>query len=114
LIGGVVVPLITSQVITGKVTFVEKSGTGEPNGTGAYELDLSQIGNFNNAWRTMNGFKTDVFCSAGLTLPDKAGRQITVGGWTGASNYGIRLYWPDGSAGVKGTNEWTEDPNNLQ
>ena len=108
------VPLITSQVVTGKVTFVEKSGTGEPNGTGAYELDLSQIGNFNNAWRTMTGFKTDVFCSAGLTLPDKAGRQITVGGWSGTSTYGIRLYWPDGSAGVKGKNQWTEDPNNLQ
>ncbi|CZR68739.1 related to glyoxal oxidase precursor [Phialocephala subalpina] len=114
LIGGVVVPLITSQAITGKVTFVEKSGTGEPNGTGAYELDLSQISNFNNAWRTMTGLKTDVFCAAGLTLPDKAGRQITVGGWSGQSNYGIRLYWPDGSAGVKGQNQWTEDPNNLQ
>lgn len=108
------VPLITSQAITGKVTFVEKAGTGEPNGTGAYELDLSQIGNFQNAWRTMTGLKTDVFCAAGLTLPDKAGRQITVGGWAGSSNYGIRLYWPDGSAGVKGTHQWTEDPNNLQ
>ena len=114
LIGGVVVPLITSQVITGKVTFIEKSGTGEPNGTGAYELDLTQISNFNNAWRTMTGLKTDVFCAAGLTLPDKAGRQITVGGWAGTSNYGIRLYWPDGSAGVKGVNQWTEDPDNLQ
>ncbi|PMD52509.1 copper radical oxidase [Hyaloscypha bicolor E] len=114
LIGGVVVPLITSQVITGKVTFIEKSGTGEPNGTGAYELDLTQISNFNNAWRTMTGLKTDVFCAAGLTLPDKAGRQITVGGWAGTSNYGIRLYLPDGSAGVKGVNQWTEDPDNLQ
>jgi hypothetical protein len=114
LIGGVVVPLITSQVVTGKVTFIEKAGTGEPNGTGAYELDLSQISNFNNAWRTMTGLKTDVFCAAGLTLPDKAGRQITVGGWAGTSNYGIRLYWPDGSAGVKGVNQWTEDPDNLQ
>jgi len=47
-------------------------------------------------------------------LPDKAGRQITVGGWAGTSNYGIRLYWPDGSAGVKGVNQWTEDPDNLQ
>lgn len=114
LIGGVVVPLITNQAITGKVTFVEKSGTGEPNGTGAYELDLTQISTFGNAWRTMTGLQTDVFCAAGLTLPDKAGRQITVGGWAGISNYGIRLYWPDGSAGVKGVNQWTEDPNNLQ
>jgi hypothetical protein len=62
----------------------------------------------------MTGLKTDVFCAAGLTLPDKAGRQITVGGWSGSSNYGIRLYWPDGSAGVKGVNQWTEDPINLQ
>jgi hypothetical protein len=115
LIGGVIIPLMTSQVITGKVTFVEKSaGTGEPNGTGAYELDLSQIDNFSAAWRTMDGLQTDVFCSAGLTLPDKAGRQLTVAGWAGTSNYGIRLYWPDGSAGVPGTNEWVEDPANLK
>ena len=114
LIGGVVVPLITSQVITGKITFVEKAGTGEPNGTGAYELDLSQINNFSSAWRTMTGLQTDVFCAAGLTLPDKAGRQITIGGWAGQSNFGIRLYWPDGSAGVKGVNEWVEDPVHLQ
>jgi hypothetical protein len=62
----------------------------------------------------MTGLKTDIFCAAGLTLPDKAGRQITVGGWAGSSNYSIRLYWPDGSDGVMGTNQWTEDPNNLQ
>jgi hypothetical protein len=38
LIGGVSVPLMTAQVITGKVTFTEKSGgTQESNGTGAYE-----------------------------------------------------------------------------
>jgi len=60
--------------------------------------------------------ETDIFCSAGLTLPDKVGRQIDVGGWDGASNYGIRLYWPDGSDGVWGTNDWEEDwesPNNV-
>ncbi|KAF8860151.1 hypothetical protein BDZ45DRAFT_688777 [Acephala macrosclerotiorum] len=114
LIGGVVVPLIVSQTVNGKVTFVEKFGTGEPNGTGAYELDLSQIDNFSAAWRTMTGLQTDVFCAAGLTLPDKAGRQLTAGGWAGESNFGIRLYWPDGSAGVEGTNEWIEDPGVLQ
>jgi hypothetical protein len=115
LIGGVVVPLMTSQVITGKVTFIEKSaGTGEPNGTGAYELDLSEISNFSAAWRTMAGLQTDVFCSAGLILPDLAGRQLSVAGWAGDSNYGVRLYWPDGSAGVQGTNEWVEDPSQLQ
>jgi WSC domain len=104
LIGGVVVPLMTSQVVTGKVTFTEKYGSGEPNGTGAYELDLSEIDNWDLAWRTMTGLETDVFCSAGLTLPDKAGRQITVGGWAGQSNFGVRMYWPDGSPGVQGTN----------
>lgn len=104
LIGGVVVPLMTSQVVTGKVTFTEKYGSGEPNGTGAYELDLSEINNWDMAWRTMTGLETDVFCSAGLTLPDKAGRQITVGGWAGQSNFGIRMYTPDGSPGVQGTN----------
>ena len=115
LIGGVVVPLMTAQVITGKVTFLEKSaGTGEPNGTGAYELDLTEISNFTAAWRTMTGLQTDVFCSAGLILPDLAGRQLDVAGWAGDSNFGIRLYWPDGSAGVPGTNEWVEDPAQLQ
>jgi hypothetical protein len=113
LIGGVVVPLMTSQAVNGKVTFVEKYGTGEPNGTGVYELDLSEIDNFSAAWRTMTGLQTDVFCAAGLTLPDKAGRQINVGGWAGQSNFGIRLYTPDGTAGVKGTNQWEEDAGVL-
>lgn len=79
LIGGVCIPLMTSQMVTGKVTFVEKFGTGEPNSTGAYELDLSAINNFTLAWRPMH-VKTDVFCSAGLILPDIAGRQIDIGG----------------------------------
>jgi hypothetical protein len=57
---------------------------------------------------------TDTFCSAGFTLPDKAGRQITVGGWAGESNFGVRLYWPDGSLGVKGVNQWTEEPTHLR
>ncbi|KAH7319166.1 hypothetical protein BKA65DRAFT_609130 [Rhexocercosporidium sp. MPI-PUGE-AT-0058] len=113
LIGGVVVPLIVSQVVTGKVTFVEKKGTGEPNGTGSYELDLSQINDFSKAWRPMTGLQTDVFCAAGLTLPDKVGRQLTVGGWAGDANYGVRLYWPDGSDGVPGVNGWVEDPGVL-
>ena len=107
-------PLITAQMVTGKITFVEKAGTGNPNGTGAYELDLTQISSFSNAWRQMNRMETDVFCSAGLILPDKAGRQLTVGGWNGEALNGVRLYWPDGSAGVKGSNQWTEDPDNLQ
>ena len=108
LIGGVVVPLITSQTITGKVTFLEKHGTGAPNSTGAYELDVTKVNNFTAAWRTMNGLKTDVFCSAGLTLPDRVGRQINIGGWSLSSTFGVRLYWPGGP-----TNDWQENVNEL-
>lgn len=60
LIGGVCVPLMTSQAITGKVTFLEKWGNGPPNSTGAYELDLSLVGDFKAAWRAMH-VKTDIF-----------------------------------------------------
>jgi hypothetical protein len=108
LIGGVCVPLITSPAVNGKVTFLEKWGTGPPNSTGAYELDLAQLNNFTGAWRPMH-LKTDVFCSAGITLPDRVGRQLDVGGWSGESTYGVRLYWPDGSPGVWGTNDWEEN-----
>lgn len=113
LIGGVVIPLITTQGVNGKVTFVEKHGTGAPNSTGAYEFDPSQSNNFAGAWREMH-LKTDVFCSAGLTLPDKVGRQINIGGWSGDSTYGIRLYWPDGSPGVASTNDWQENVAELK
>ena len=58
--------------------------------------------------------KTDVFCSASLTLPDKAGRQINVGGWSLDSTFGIRLYTPDGSPGVNGTNDWEENGQELK
>ena len=112
LIGGVVVPLMTQHGVNGKITFIEKFGTGAANSTGAYELDLAQIDNFSAAWRPMH-VKTDVFCSAGLILPDKAGRQINVGGWSGESTFGVRLYWPDGSPGVAGTNDWQENVNEL-
>ena len=114
LVPGVVIPLVTTQNINGKVTFVEKSGTSQyPNSTGAYELDVSLVNNFPAAWRTMH-VKTDVFCSASLVLPDKVGRQINIGGWSGTSTYGIRLYWPDGSPGVAGVNDWQENPAELE
>lgn len=57
--------------------------------------------------------KTDVFCSASLILPDKGARQINVGGWSVDSLYGIRLYTPDGSPGVNGTNDWEENGDEL-
>lgn len=95
--------LITTSGINGKITLVEKYGTSEtPGSTGAYELDPAT-----GAFRTMH-VKTDVFCSAGLTLPDKAGRQINIGGWSGTSLYGIRIYWPGGP-----TNDWQENENEL-
>ena len=58
--------------------------------------------------------KTDVFCSAAVVLPDKAARILNVGGWSLESTYGIRLYAPDGSPGVNGTNDWEENPDTLQ
>ncbi|KAK1994677.1 WSC domain-containing protein [Colletotrichum falcatum] len=113
LLGGVCIPLMTMETITGKVTFLEKFGTGTPNSTGAYELDLSLVPDINTSWRPMH-VKTDVFCSAGITLPDKAGRQLNLGGWSGDSTYGVRLYWPDGKPGTPGTNDWQEDVENLR
>lgn len=112
LIGGVTIPLVTSPARNGKVTFMEKFGTGPPNNTGAYELDLSLLNNFTAAWRPMH-LKTDVFCSASLTLPDRAGRQINVGGWSDPSTHGVRLYTPDGSPGVPGVNDWQENGAEL-
>ncbi|EME81961.1 uncharacterized protein MYCFIDRAFT_165158 [Pseudocercospora fijiensis CIRAD86] len=109
LIGGVTIPLVTAPARNGKVTFVEKFGTStNASSTGAYELDLAFINDFSKAWREMH-VKTDVFCSASLTLPDRAGRQINIGGWSHPSTEGVRLYWPDGSPGVPGKNDWEEN-----
>ncbi|KAH9991267.1 hypothetical protein BJV77DRAFT_547602 [Russula vinacea] len=114
LIPGLVPPLLATVGKNGKVSFLEKFGTSEfKNSTGAYELDLSLADDFDHAWRTMH-VKTDVWCSGALVLPDKAARILNVGGWTQASTLGIRLYTPDGSPGVNGTNEWEEDSTNLQ
>lgn len=60
--------------INNKVTFLEKHGTSEfDNATGAYELDLSLVDNYQLAWREMH-VQTDVFCSGSIILPDKGGR----------------------------------------
>lgn len=112
LIGGVTIPLMVSESITGKVSFLSKWGTGPGNETGAYELDLTLVNDFSKAWRTLH-VKTDLFCAAGVVLPDKGGRQLTVGGWSGESTEGVRLYWPDGSPGVWGTHDWQENVNEL-
>ena len=106
-------PLLATVGKNGKVSFLEKAGTSVyPNSTGAYELDLSLVNDFHHAWREMH-LKTDVFCSAAVVLPDKAARILNVGGWSLQSTYGVRLYAPDGSAGVNGTNDWEEDPETL-
>ncbi|CAK5270562.1 unnamed protein product [Mycena citricolor] len=113
LVPGVVVPLIATVGINGKVAFLEKSGTSEfDNSTGAYELDLSLVDRFDLAWREMH-VKSDVFCSGSVTLPDKAGRILNVGGWSLESTKGVRLYAPDGSPGVNGTNDWEENFQEL-
>lgn len=112
-IGGVVVPLVVTLGHNNKIAMVEKFGTSEfDNSTGAYELDLSLVDNFELAWRTMH-VKSDVFCSASIVLPDKGARQLNVGGWSLDSTQGVRLYWPDGSAGVNGTNDWEENWDEL-
>ncbi|KAK7691709.1 hypothetical protein QCA50_005109 [Cerrena zonata] len=90
LIGGLVVPLVATVGINGKVNFLEKLGTGFPNSTGAYELDLSLVNDFEHAWRELH-VHSDVFCSASLILPDKGARQLNVGGWSLDSTYGVRL-----------------------
>jgi hypothetical protein len=114
LINGPTIPLMTMETITGKVSFQSKWGTGPGSETGAYELDLSLVtSNPAAAFRTLH-VKTDIFCAVGLILPDKAGRQLTVGGWSGDSTYGTRLYWPDGSPGVPGTHDWQENVEELK
>ena len=80
-----------------------------PNTTGAFELDLSLVDNFDAAWRELNGVKTDVFCAGSVTLPDKIGRQINVGGFSGESTFGLRLFTPNGAPGVNSTGDWEED-----
>jgi hypothetical protein len=107
LIGGIVIPLIATLGINDKVTFLEKYGTGAPNSTGAYELDYQLADDYTKAWRVMH-VSSDVFCAANLVLPDKAGRILSVGGWSLESTQGIRLYTPSGSTGVNGTTDWEE------
>ncbi|KAH7094455.1 hypothetical protein FB567DRAFT_4112 [Paraphoma chrysanthemicola] len=114
LVGGPIIPLIAQPGVNGKVTLLEKHGTGAPNTTGAYELDPSIGGDIFHAFRELQGIKTDIFCAAGLTMPDRAGRQINIGGWSADSLFGVRVYWPDGSPGVNGTNDWQEDVNAVK
>lgn len=110
LVGGPVIPLISIPLINGKVTFLEKNGT-NLNGTGSYELDPSIDGGHDiyHSIREVYGLKTDVFCAASVTMPDRAGRVINIGGWSGDSLFGVRTYTPNGQLGVNGTSEWQEN-----
>lgn len=47
-------------------------------------------------------------------MPDRTGQQINIGGWSADSLFGIRIYWPDGSPGVNGTNNWQEVVNTVK
>ncbi|KAJ6532912.1 galactose oxidase [Mycena vulgaris] len=109
---GVSVPLLATLGINNKVTLLDKNPADTANSTGAYELDLTLASNFSAAWREMH-VKSNVFCSGSITLPDKGGRQLNVGGWSLDSTQGVRLYTPDGSPGVNGTNDWEEDFEEL-
>ena len=53
--------------------------------------------------------KTDLFCGSNIVLPDKSARQISIGGYSGVALSGVRLYTPDGTTGVNGTNDWQEN-----
>ncbi|KAF7327564.1 Copper radical oxidase [Mycena kentingensis (nom. inval.)] len=110
---GLIAPLIATLNINNKVTFLEKSPSFFDNTTGAYELDISLAHNFTAAYRTMH-VKSNVFCSGSIILPDKAGRQLNVGGWSEDSTKGVRLYTPDGVPGVNGTNDWEENFQELK
>ena len=111
---GVVVPLLVTLGINNKVSFVEKFGTSEfPNSTGAYELDLSLVDDFEKTWRTMH-VKSDTFCAGAVVLPDRSARHLMFGGWSLDSTFGVRLYAPDGSPGINGTNDWEENFNELK
>ncbi|KAJ7119891.1 glyoxal oxidase N-terminus-domain-containing protein [Mycena crocata] len=112
LVPGVTVPLLATVGINGKVSFLEKSPSYFNNGTGAYELDLTLVDDFGKAWREMH-VKSNVFCSGSIVLPDKGGRILNVGGWSLDSTKGVRMYTPDGSAGVNGTNDWQENFREL-
>ena len=63
---------------------------------------------FDHAYREMH-VKTDLFCGSNVVLPDKSGRQISLGGYNGVALSGVRLYTPDGQPGVNGKNDWEED-----
>lgn len=107
------VPLISVVGINDKVVFVEKHGTQvNNNSSGSFEFDPTLAPQYGTAFRELR-LKTDAFCSASLVLPDKAGRQINIGGWSVDSLYGVRLFTPELGLGKNGTHDWEEDVTKL-
>ncbi|KAI0120698.1 copper radical oxidase [Xylariales sp. AK1849] len=108
-----IIPLISTVGINQKVVLVEKHGTNlEKNSTGSFEFDPSLAPNYDTAFRELQ-LQTDVFCSASMVLPDKVGRQLNIGGWSGEDLHGIRLFTPNSSLGIQGTTQWEEDVTRL-
>jgi hypothetical protein len=104
-----IIPLISTVGINQKVVFMEKHGTSlENNSTGSFEFDPSLAPNYGTSFRELQ-LETDVFCSASLVLPDKAGRQLNIGGWSVDSLHGIRLFTPNSTLGDQGTTQWEEN-----
>ncbi|KAJ3282208.1 hypothetical protein HDU76_008753 [Blyttiomyces sp. JEL0837] len=90
---------------------LERVAGGAPNTTHAYELDYS-TSDYRTAFREMH-VATDIFCSAGIMLPDASGRILNIGGWADQSLEGVRFYTPTGSAGINGTTDWEENATSL-
>jgi hypothetical protein len=114
LVPGLAVTLISTVGINGKVYFMDKHY--DPgNTTGAYELDPSLVTdpNWQDAWRVLH-VQDEIFCSADLVLPDKAGRLLNIGGWSDTALQGVRLMTPSGSFGVQGNTDWEEDLANAE
>ncbi|KAG7287648.1 hypothetical protein NEMBOFW57_007161 [Staphylotrichum longicolle] len=69
-------------------SFISQGANGLGNETNAYEIDLATP-----TFRTLY-IKTDIFCAAGVTLPDKAARQLNIRGWASDATYSTRLLYP--------------------
>jgi len=108
---GLAVPIVSTVAINNKVYFMDKKY--DPgNTTGTYELDPSLVGAgpWMNAWNPLQ-VQDEIFCSANIILPDKAGRILNIGGWSDAALFGIRLFTPGGA----GENiNWQEDENAVE
>ncbi|KAJ3128526.1 hypothetical protein HK098_004156 [Nowakowskiella sp. JEL0407] len=110
--GGVDVPLLAGVVpFNGKVVFLSRLAGGSPNTTHAYEYDWKDR-DYRTAFREMH-ILTDIFCAAGIILPDNLGRFLAVAGWAFEALQGVRIYKPSGSYNVNGTTDWEENPPNM-